>query len=207
ERSKRNFPVGKEQMPIEVVYGFAQLKRGAALANHELGKLSDAKKDAIVHACDRILNKDLDEHFPLVVWQTESGTQSNMNVNEVVAHVANDYLKEKGIDEVVHPNDDENKSQSSNDTFPTAMYVAIMTEAEVTLLPALKKLRDTFIEKEDKVQEIINIGRTHLLEATALSRGQEVSGWRYSVDKALELINESKQQLSLLAIRGTAVGT
>lgn len=135
ERSKRNFPVGKEQMPIEVVYGFAQLKRGAALANHELGKLSDAKKDAIVHACDRILNKELDEHFPLVVWQTGSGTQSNMNVNEVVSYVANMYLKEQGSDESIHPNDDVNKSQSSNDTFPTAMHVALYNEIEVKLEP------------------------------------------------------------------------
>ena len=125
ERSKRNFPVGKERMPIEVVYGFAQLKRGAALANHELGKLSDAKKDAIVYACDLILKGELDEHFPLVVWQTGSGTQSNMNVNEVVSFVANKYLKEQGIDESIHPNDDVNKSQSSNDTFPTAMHFSL----------------------------------------------------------------------------------
>ncbi len=207
ERSRQNFPVGKEKMPIEVIVAFAQLKRAAAIVNFDLGKLSEAKKDAIVHATDKIIRRELDEHFPLVVWQTGSGTQSNMNVNEVVAHVANDYLKEKGIDEVVHPNDDVNKSQSSNDTFPTAMYVALMTEAEVTLLPALKKLRDTFKEKEEKFQEIIKIGRTHLQDATPLSLGQEVSGWRYSLDKALEMINESKQQLSHLAIGGTAVGT
>lgn len=207
ERSRQNFPVGKEKMPIEVIVAFAQLKRAAAIVNFDLGKLSEAKKDAIVYATDKIIKRELDEHFPLVVWQTGSGTQSNMNVNEVVAHVANEYLKEKGIDEVVHPNDDVNKSQSSNDTFPTAMYVALMTEAEVTLLPALKKLRDTFKEKEEKFQDIIKIGRTHLQDATPLSLGQEVSGWRYSLDKAIEMINESKQQLSHLAIGGTAVGT
>ena len=133
ERSKRNFPVGKEHMPIEVVYGFAQLKRGAALANHELGKLSDEKKDAIVCTCDRILKGELDEHFPLVVWQTGSGTQSNMNVNEVVSYVANEYLKEHHSEVTIHPNDDVNKSQSSNDTFPTAMHVALFHEVETKL--------------------------------------------------------------------------
>ncbi|SCT41266.1 Fumarate hydratase class II [Staphylococcus cohnii subsp. cohnii] len=207
ERSKRNFPVGKEQMPIEVVYGFAQLKRGAALANHELGKLSDAKKDAIVHACDRILNKKLDEHFPLVVWQTGSGTQSNMNVNEVVSYVANMYLKEQGSDESIHPNDDVNKSQSSNDTFPTAMHVALYNEIEVKLEPALKSLRDTFKEKEEKFNEIIKIGRTHLQDATPIRLGQEISGWRYMLDKCETLLSESKAHILNLAIGGTAVGT
>lgn len=207
ERSKRNFPVGKEQMPIEVVYGFAQLKRGAALANHELGKLSDAKKDAIVHACDRILNKELDEHFPLVVWQTGSGTQSNMNVNEVVSYVANMYLKEQGSDESIHPNDDVNKSQSSNDTFPTAMHVALYNEIEVKLEPALKSLRDTFKEKEEKFNEIIKIGRTHLQDATPIRLGQEISGWRYMLDKCETLLSESKAHILNLAIGGTAVGT
>ncbi|AYX90203.1 class II fumarate hydratase [Staphylococcus cohnii] len=207
ERSKRNFPVGKEQMPIEVVYGFAQLKRGAALANHELGKLSDAKKDAIVHACDRILNKELDEHFPLVVWQTGSGTQSNMNVNEVVSYVANMYLKEQGSDESIHPNDDVNKSQSSNDTFPTAMHVALYNEIEVKLEPALKSLRDTFKEKEAKFNDIIKIGRTHLQDATPIRLGQEISGWRYMLDKCETLLSESKAHILNLAIGGTAVGT
>lgn len=194
-------------MPIEVVYGFAQLKRGAALANHELGKLSDAKKDAIVHACDRILNKELDEHFPLVVWQTGSGTQSNMNVNEVVSYVANMYLKEQGSDESIHPNDDVNKSQSSNDTFPTAMHVALYNEIEVKLEPALKSLRDTFKEKEEKFNEIIKIGRTHLQDATPIRLGQEISGWRYMLDKCETLLSESKAHILNLAIGGTAVGT
>ena len=194
-------------MPIEVVYGFAQLKRGAALANHELGKLSDAKKDAIVHACDRILNKELDEHFPLVVWQTGSGTQSNMNVNEVVSYVANMYLKEQGSDESIHPNDDVNKSQSSNDTFPTAMHVALYNEIEVKLEPALKSLRDTFKEKEAKFNDIIKIGRTHLQDATPIRLGQEISGWRYMLDKCETLLSESKAHILNLAIGGTAVGT
>lgn len=207
ERSKRNFPVGKERMPIEVVYGFAQLKRGAALANHALGKLSDAKKDAIVYACDCVLNKELDEHFPLVVWQTGSGTQSNMNVNEVVSYVANTYLKEQGIDESIHPNDDVNKSQSSNDTFPTAMHVALYNEVETKLEPALKTLRDTFKQKEEQYHDIIKIGRTHLQDATPIRLGQEISGWRYMLDKCETLLSESKAHILNLAIGGTAVGT
>lgn len=207
ERSKRNFPVGKEKMPIEVVYGFAQLKRGAALANNELGKLSDAKKGAIVYACDKILNGELDEHFPLVVWQTGSGTQSNMNVNEVVSYVANEYLKEQKSDESIHPNDDVNKSQSSNDTFPTAMHVALYHEVETKLVPALKHLRQTFKQKEDEFESIIKIGRTHLQDATPIKLGQEISGWRYMLDRCETLLNESKQHILNLAIGGTAVGT
>lgn len=207
ERSKRNFPVGKERMPIEVVYGFAQLKRAAALANFDLGKLSEAKKDAIVYACDQILSGELDEHFPLVVWQTGSGTQSNMNVNEVVSYVANMYLKDHQIDESIHPNDDVNKSQSSNDTFPTAMHVALYQEGERKLEPALKLLRNTLKEKEDKFDSIIKIGRTHLQDATPIKLGQEISGWRYMLDRCETMLSESKKHILNLAIGGTAVGT
>ncbi|MBV5105344.1 class II fumarate hydratase [Mammaliicoccus sciuri] len=207
QRSKQNFPVGKEQMPIEVIYGFAHLKRAAAISNHELGKLSDDKKDAIVYATDEILKGNLDEHFPLVVWQTGSGTQSNMNVNEVVSYVANEYLKEKGSEESVHPNDHVNMSQSSNDTYPTAMHVALYHEIESKLLPAIGTLRDTFKKKEENFKDIIKIGRTHLQDATPLTLGQEVSGWRYMLDKCESLLNESKGQLLNLAIGGTAVGT
>lgn len=207
ERSKRNFPVGKERMPIEVVYGFAQLKRASALANHELGKLSDDKKNAIVYACDRILNKELDEHFPLVVWQTGSGTQSNMNVNEVVSFVANQYLQDNNSNEQIHPNDDVNKSQSSNDTFPTAMHVSLYSEIETKLEPALQHLRDTFKEKEEQFYDIIKIGRTHLQDATPIRLGQEISGWRYMLDKCETLLAESKAHILNLAIGGTAVGT
>ncbi len=207
ERSKRNFPVGKERMPIEVVYGFAQLKRAAALANFDLGKLSEAKKDAIVYACDQILSGELDEHFPLVVWQTGSGTQSNMNVNEVVSYVANMYLKDHQSDESIHPNDDVNKSQSSNDTFPTAMHVALYQEVETQLEPALKLLRNTLKEKEDKFDSIIKIGRTHLQDATPIKLGQEISGWRYMLDRCETMLSESKKHILNLAIGGTAVGT
>ncbi|HDI5507497.1 TPA: class II fumarate hydratase [Staphylococcus aureus] len=207
ERSKRNFPVGKERMPIEVVYGFAQLKRAAALANFDLGKLSEAKKDAIVYACDQILSGELDEHFPLVVWQTGSGTQSNMNVNEVVSYVANMYLKDHHSDESIHPNDDVNKSQSSNDTFPTAMHVALYQGVETKLEPALKLLRNTLKEKEDKFDSIIKIGRTHLQDATPIKLGQEISGWRYMLDRCETMLSESKKHILNLAIGGTAVGT
>ncbi len=207
ERSKRNFPVGKERMPIEVVYGFAQLKRAAAIANFDLGKLSEAKKDAIVYACDQILSGELDEHFPLVVWQTGSGTQSNMNVNEVVSYVANMYLKDHQSDESIHPNDDVNKSQSSNDTFPTAMHVSLYQEVETKLEPALKLLRNTLKEKEDKFDSIIKIGRTHLQDATPIKLGQEISGWRYMLDRCETMLSESKKHILNLAIGGTAVGT
>ncbi|WP_414042517.1 class II fumarate hydratase [Macrococcus sp. EM39E] len=207
QRSKLNFPVGKEQMPIEVVYGFAQLKKAAAIVNKDLGKLSAEKSDAIVKACDDVLSGKLDAHFPLVVWQTGSGTQSNMNVNEVVAYVANMYLEEAASTEKVHPNDDVNKSQSSNDTYPTAMHVALYHEIEAKLMPALNTLRNTLKEKEEKFANIIKIGRTHLQDATPLTLGQEISGWRYMLDKCEALLNVSKKELLNLAIGGTAVGT
>ena len=207
ERSKRNFPVGKETMPLEVVYAFAELKKACASANNELGKLSDTKKEAIHYATNKVINGELDEHFPLVVWQTGSGTQSNMNMNEVVAHVANLHLKEQGSDEVVHPNDDVNMSQSSNDTFPTAMHVALYGEVERKLIDAVSELRDTFKSQEETYQDIVKIGRTHLQDATPLTLGQEIGGWRFMLDKSLEMINESKKQMLNLAIGGTAVGT
>ncbi|GGI40639.1 class II fumarate hydratase [Mammaliicoccus stepanovicii] len=207
QRSKQNFPVGKEQMPIEVIYGFAHLKRAAAITNNELGKLSDDKKNAIVFATDEILNGKLNDQFPLVVWQTGSGTQSNMNVNEVVSYVANEYLEKQGSDETVHPNDHVNMSQSSNDTYPTAMHVALYHEIESNLLPSLTKLRNTLKEKENQFKDIIKIGRTHLQDATPLTLGQEISGWRYMLDKCETLLNQSKDQLLNLAIGGTAVGT
>lgn len=154
-----------------------------------------------------MINRELDEHFPLVVWQTGSGTQSNMNVNEVVSYVANEYLQEKGIEETVHPNDDVNMSQSSNDTYPTAMHVALLVSVEEQLLPGLMKLKNTFEAQEEEFKSIIKIGRTHLQDATPLTLGQEISGWRYMLEKCEELIEESKRQLRNLAIGGTAVGT
>jgi fumarate hydratase, class II len=207
QRSKENFPIGQEKMPIEVTYAFAHLKKAAAMANHSLGKLSETKRDAIVKACDEVVSGELDEHFPLVVWQTGSGTQSNMNVNEVVAFRANKILNEKASEEKVHPNDDVNMSQSSNDTFPTAMHVAAYKETSEKLVPVLKDFIEVLIEKEEKFKDVIKIGRTHLQDATPLTLGQEISGWRAMMEKSLKMVEESSQQLVHLAIGGTAVGT
>lgn len=207
QRSKENFQIGTEKMPIEVTYAFAQLKKAAAVVNHSLGKLSDAKKEAIGQACDEILDGKWDAHFPLVVWQTGSGTQSNMNINEVVSYRANEILKDKGSDEKVHPNDDVNMSQSSNDTFPTAMHIAAYQEIESKLFPVIQEFTATLREKEDQFSDIIKIGRTHLQDATPLTLGQEISGWRAMMEKSYSMLRESVHQLVNLAIGGTAVGT
>ncbi|RDI47900.1 class II fumarate hydratase [Falsibacillus pallidus] len=207
QRSKQNFKIGIEKMPIEVTYAFAQLKKAAAHVNNGLGKLSGEKRDAISAACDEILTGSLDEQFPLVVWQTGSGTQSNMNVNEVVARRANQKLQESGFDQSVHPNDDVNMSQSSNDTFPTAMHIAAYHEMRERLFPALKQLRETLANKEKEFMNIIKIGRTHLQDATPVTLGQEISGWRAMLDKSGKMIEEAMDHLLDLAIGGTAVGT
>ncbi|MCA1061912.1 class II fumarate hydratase [Rossellomorea aquimaris] len=207
QRSKENFQIGTEKMPIEVTYAFAQLKKAASVVNHSLGKLSKAKKDAIGQACVEILEGKWDEHFPLVVWQTGSGTQSNMNVNEVIAYRANEILRENGVEEKVHPNDDVNMSQSSNDTFPTAMHIAAYQEIESKLFPVLQEFTATLKEKEDQFTDIIKIGRTHLQDATPLTLGQEVSGWRAMMERSYSMLRESVQRLVNLAIGGTAVGT
>jgi fumarate hydratase, class II len=207
QRSKENFQIGTERMPIEVIYAFAQLKKAAAVVNHSLGKLAEEKKKAISQACDEILKGKWDDHFPLVVWQTGSGTQSNMNVNEVVAYRANEILKRGGSDELIHPNDDVNMSQSSNDTFPTAMHIAAYQAIYSGLLPVVDQFIETLNEKEAKFQDIIKIGRTHLQDATPLTLGQEVSGWRAMMEKSRHMIKDSLRQLVHLAIGGTAVGT
>ncbi|MEG9299014.1 class II fumarate hydratase [Mangrovibacillus sp. Mu-81] len=207
QRSKENFQIGTERMPIEVTYAFAQLKKAAAVVNHSLGKLTEEKMKAISKACDEILEGKWDDHFPLVVWQTGSGTQSNMNVNEVVAYRANEILKAGGSDELVHPNDDVNMSQSSNDTFPTAMHIAAHKAIYSELLPVLDQFIETLHGKEAKFRDIIKIGRTHLQDATPLTLGQEVSGWRAMMEKSRHMIKDSLGQLVHLAIGGTAVGT
>lgn len=207
QRSKQNFKIGKERMPLEVTKAFAVLKKSAALANKELGKLEEDKADAIVKAADEVIEGKLDEHFPLVVWQTGSGTQSNMNGNEVIANRANQLLKESGSDSRVHPNDDVNKSQSSNDTFPTALHIAAVVAAEDDVLPALNKLKETFAQKMKAFDDIIKIGRTHLQDATPLTLGQEISGWHRMLEKSEKMIKESTAYLKELAIGGTAVGT
>lgn len=207
ERSRRNFPIGHEKMPKEIIHAFAILKKSTALANQKLGLLEGEKSQAISYAADKILSGELDEHFPLVVWQTGSGTQSNMNVNEVMAFVGNQWLKEQHSDLILHPNDDVNKSQSSNDTYPTAMHIAFVTKIEEEVLPALDKLKDRFREKMNEFQDIVKIGRTHLQDATPLTLGQEISGWHRMLEKSEVMLRNSLQQLKELAIGGTAVGT
>ncbi|HEX5565266.1 MAG TPA: class II fumarate hydratase [Sporosarcina sp.] len=207
QRSKQNFKIGGERMPIGVIRAFAHLKKSAAIASHSFGNLSEAKMKAISAAADEISSGKLDDHFPLVVWQTGSGTQSNMNVNEVIAHRGNELLAEWGEEERLHPNDDVNKSQSSNDTFPTALHVAGVIAVETELLPALNKLKETLAQKSEEFMDIIKIGRTHLQDATPLTLGQEISGWHRMLEKTEQMIKESVQSMKELAIGGTAVGT
>ncbi|MFC4597837.1 class II fumarate hydratase [Cohnella hongkongensis] len=207
QRSLSNFRIGTEKMPLELVRVFALLKKGAALANAELGKLNADKAQAIVDAADEIARGDWDEHFPLGVWQTGSGTQSNMNVNEVIANRANQLLADRGSEQRIHPNDDVNKSQSSNDTFPTAMHVAALIAVEDLVLPAIGKLKSTLQAKSEQFADVIKIGRTHLQDATPLTLGQEIGGWVAMLDKSERMIRDSAEYLRDLAIGGTAVGT
>lgn len=207
QRSRENFPIGSERMPKEIVYAFALLKKSAAKANHDLGLMEKDKSDAIGYAADQITSGELDDHFPLVVWQTGSGTQSNMNVNEVIAFVGNKWLEEQGKEVRLHPNDDVNKSQSSNDTYPTALHIAAVTQLEDVVLPALIQLKTTLKEKSDAFQDIVKIGRTHLQDATPLTLGQEISGWHRMLEKSEQMIRTSLPFVKELAIGGTAVGT
>ncbi|MCZ4248113.1 class II fumarate hydratase [Bacillus amyloliquefaciens] len=207
QRSKENFKIGSEKMPQRVVKAFAILKRSTAIANERLGNLESEKAQAIAAVCDDVLNGKYDDNFPLVVWQTGSGTQSNMNMNEVVANRATALLKEQNSELKIHPNDDVNRSQSSNDTFPTAMHVAAVLAVYEQLVPALDQLRTTLDEKAKAYQDIVKIGRTHLQDATPLTLGQEISGWVYMLDRSKEMILESTEKMRALAIGGTAVGT
>ncbi len=207
QRSKQNFKIGGEKMPLGVVRAFAHLKKSAAIASHAFGNLSEVKMKAISGAADDVLAGKLDDHFPLVVWQTGSGTQSNMNMNEVLANRGNELLEAWGEEERLHPNDDVNKSQSSNDTFPTALHVAGVIAVQEQLLPALNKLKSTFGEKSKAFEDIIKIGRTHLQDATPLTLGQEISGWYRMLEKTEKMLVESVESMKELAIGGTAVGT
>ncbi|MBC2208042.1 class II fumarate hydratase [Listeria booriae] len=198
ERSRQNFKIGEEKMPREIIKAFARLKKATARSNADLGKLAEDKAEAIAAVCNRIVTGELDEHFPLVVWQTGSGTQSNMNVNEVVAFVA---------DADVHPNDDVNMSQSSNDTFPTAMHIAAYEVIAENLMPELVEMRRVLGEKKEEYWRMVKIGRTHLQDATPLTLGQEISGWESMIRHAEKFILESSNHLLELAIGGTAVGT
>lgn len=207
QRSYQNFRIGTERMPREIIRVFAVLKKSAALVNQRLGKLDSEKAEAIAAAAEEVLQGKWDEHFPLVVWQTGSGTQSNMNVNEVIANRANQLLERQGSALRVHPNDDVNKAQSSNDTFPTAMHVAGLIAVEDQVLPALAALKETLRQKSEEYRDVIKIGRTHLQDATPLTLGQEISGWHRMLEKSERMITESAEYLRELAIGGTAVGT
>jgi len=209
ERSRNNFKIGPEgSMPQEIIEAFAYLKKAAAYTNAELGVLPTEKRDMIAKVCDEILAGELNDQFPLVIWQTGSGTQSNMNVNEVIsnkAHVNNGgKLGEKSI---IHPNDDVNKSQSSNDTFPTAMHIAAYKKVVEHTLPAVEKLRDTLQQKTEEFKDIVKIGRTHLMDATPLTLGQEFSGYVAQLDYAVKAITNTLDHLQEIALGGTAVGT
>jgi len=207
QRSCQNFPIGVgiETMPREITHAFGILKKAAAMANHKLRpeKMTDEKLAAISKACDEVISGALNEHFPLVVWQTGSGTQSNMNANEVIANRGNEIAGAK----LLHPNDDINMSQSSNDTFPTAMHIAAVAAIEDKVLPAVKLLIETFKRLEAENEGIVKSGRTHLQDATPISFTQEISGWRNSLEKDCTLLELSLPELRKLALGGTAVGT
>ena len=210
ERSRNNFKIGNvASMPIEVIYGFAYLKKAAAFTNCQLGVLSSEKRDLIAQVCDEILSGIHNDQFPLVIWQTGSGTQSNMNVNEVIANRAH-QLDGKVVGEgekIIQPNDDVNKSQSSNDTFPTAMHIAAYKTIVKTTIPRIQKLRDTLQKKSEAFEKVVKIGRTHLMDATPLTLGQEFSGYVSQLDHGLKALNNTLEHLSELALGGTAVGT
>lgn len=210
ERSRNNFKIGPEaSMPKEIIYAFAYLKKAAAQANAELGALSAEKRDLIGQVCDEILAKKLDDQFPLVIWQTGSGTQSNMNVNEVIAYRAHVIHGGKLTDEkkILHPNDDVNKSQSSNDTYPTAMHIAAYKQTVEITLPGLKKLRDTLNKKAIEYKSVVKTGRTHFMDATPLTLGQEFSGYVQQIDNGIRAIKNALEAVKELALGGTAVGT
>ena len=209
ERSRNNFKIGEEgSMPSEIIEAFAYLKKAAAYANCDLGVLPLEKRDLIAKVCDEILYGKLSDQFPLVIWQTGSGTQSNMNINEVIsnrAHVLNGgTLGEKSS---IHPNDDVNKSQSSNDTFPTAMHIAAYKKLVEKTFPAVERLRDSLAKKSEDFKDIIKVGRTHLMDATPLTLGQEFSGYAAQLDYGLKALSNTLEHLRELALGGTAVGT
>lgn len=203
QRSFQNFPIGTEKIPMEVIRAFAILKKAAAIANNRLGKLDEKRLALISQACDEILAGKLDDNFPLSVWQTGSGTQSNMNVNEVIAGRGNAIAGEK----ILHPNDHSNMSQSSNDTFPTAMHIAAVMEIEDKLFPAIDRLTNTFTRLMAENEGIVKTGRTHLQDATPISFSQEISGWREMLIKSKAMLSLSLKGLHELALGGTAVGT
>ncbi len=207
-RSLMNFDIGGEKMPVEIVRAFGILKKAAALANTKLGLMDEKTRDLIVAAADEVIEGKLADHFPLVVWQTGSGTQSNMNVNEVISNRAIEMAGgEMGSKKPVHPNDHVNMSQSSNDTYPTAMHIAAVEAVENYLYERVALLRDTLNAKSEEFMDVVKIGRTHLQDATPLTLGQEISGWVAQIDYAIAAIKATMPQLKELALGGTAVGT
>ncbi|TXF10413.1 class II fumarate hydratase [Pelomicrobium methylotrophicum] len=208
QRSLENFRIGAERMPLELIRSLARVKRAAASVNRDLGLLDPKKAQAIIQAADEVIEGRHDDQFPLVVWQTGSGTQTNMNMNEVLANRASEILGgPRGQARLVHPNDDVNRGQSSNDVFPTAMNVAAVEAIERRLKPAIRRLRDTLAEKSQRYMDIVKIGRTHLQDATPITLGQEISGWVAQLDHGLAHVEAALPHLSELAIGGTAVGT
>lgn len=208
QRSLINFPVGNDRMPREVIRALGILKKAAAMVNADLGLLPKDKCDAICKAADEVIEGKLDSHFPLVIWQTGSGTQTNMNANEVISNRAIEMLGgTMGSKKPIHPNDDVNKCQSSNDVFPTAMHIAAVEQTERLLLPGLKKLHSALLSKEKAFDKIIKVGRTHLMDATPLTLGQEFSAYRTQIEYGVERVEQSLGKLRLLAQGGTAVGT
>lgn len=209
QRSSENFKIGGQKMPIEIIKAFAILKKAAAITNYELGVLAEEKKELISKVCDEIQAGQLDDQFPLVVWQTGSGTQSNMNLNEVIANRGHVVQGGTLLDDkkVLHPNDDVNKSQSSNDTFPTAMHIAAYTILIDRTLPGIEKLRATLEAKANRFMDVVKIGRTHFMDATPLTLGQELSAYAAQLGYAIKAINSTLPHLSELALGGTAVGT
>lgn len=203
QRSFQNFKIGGEKMPAEIIHAFGILKKGVAIANYNLGKLDEEKKDAICKAADDVIDGKLMEHFPLVVWQTGSGTQSNMNSNEVIANRGNEIAGKK----LLHPNDHINMSQSSNDTFPTALHIAAAMSIEDKLFPAMDKLIETFKRLEAENDDVVKSGRTHLQDAVPIKFSQEISGWRNMLEKTKKMLEAALPGLKELALGGTAVGT
>lgn len=207
ERSYENFPIGTEKMPLEMVHVFAILKRSAAKVNRDLDLLDGERAAAIMQACDEILAGQWLDNFPLAVWQTGSGTQFNMNVNEVIAHRAQQILKAQGSDLLVHPNDHVNRSQSSNDIFPSALHVVTYLQTKKNLLPALAEFSACLRSKATENKDIIKVGRTHLMDATPLSLGQEISGWQGIIERDQEILTDGLRYIARLSMGGTAVGT
>ncbi len=210
ERSRNNFKIGPSaSMPLDIVYGFAYLKKSAAYANCELGVLAEEKRNLIAAVCDEILAGKLDDQFPLVIWQTGSGTQSNMNLNEVIANRAHEIAGKKigEGEKTIQPNDDVNKSQSSNDTFPTGMHIAAYKKIVEVTIPGIMQLKDTFAKKVKEFENVVKIGRTHLMDATPLTLGQEFSGYVSQLDHGIKALKNTLPHLAELALGGTAVGT